>query len=501
MRPSRRPSRSGSSRRKVRPVLVENCFKCHGPEKQKAHLRLDSRAGGAGGGRHGPAVVPGKPEESLLVTAISHDDEVLKMPPSKKLDAARIAALTQWVKMGAPWPGSNDAASRAGSSPEGRVSDHRQGPRPLGVPADRAARRPRGPGPALGQATRSTPSSSPGSRRRGCKPNPPAVEARADPPRHLRPHRPAADARGGRRVRRTTRRPTAYEALVDRLLDSPRYGEKWGRHWLDLVRFAETNSYERDDPKPNAWRYRDYVIRSFNDDKPYDRFVREQLAGDELPDGGTDSLDRHRLLSPGHLGRRADRPRAGPLRRPRRHRGHDRPGLPRPDDRLRPLPRPQARPDPAEGLLPARLASSGTSTTTATAARPTRSPLLEPAPRHGWPTRRGSASSSRSGTRSRPRSPRSRTSSASATRRPRATSIGASDLDELTLSLLPRHLGPPPRLRRPQARGDGRAPGRPVRPRPADPRRRVRLRLRGDARSSPRTGRTPSISTPTTAPG
>ncbi len=84
--------------------------------------------------------------------------------------------------------------------------------------------------------------------------------------------------------------PDAYEKLVDRLLDSPRYGEKWARHWLDLVRFAETNSYERDGVKPNAWRYRDYVIRSFNQDKPYDRFVREQLAGDELPDGGADGL-------------------------------------------------------------------------------------------------------------------------------------------------------------------------------------------------------------------
>ncbi len=84
--------------------------------------------------------------------------------------------------------------------------------------------------------------------------------------------------------------PTAYERLIDRLLDSPRYGEKWGRHWLDLVRFAETNSYERDNPKPNAWRYRDYVIRAFNEDKPYDRFVREQLAGDEMPDGGPDAL-------------------------------------------------------------------------------------------------------------------------------------------------------------------------------------------------------------------
>src|SRR5262249_40219419 len=84
--------------------------------------------------------------------------------------------------------------------------------------------------------------------------------------------------------------PRAWEDLIDHLLASPRYGEKWGRHWLDLVRFAETNSYERDGPKPNTWRYRDYVIRSFNDDKPYDRFLREQLAGDEMPDGGADGL-------------------------------------------------------------------------------------------------------------------------------------------------------------------------------------------------------------------
>src|SRR5262249_30653873 len=84
--------------------------------------------------------------------------------------------------------------------------------------------------------------------------------------------------------------PDAYETLVDRLLNSPRYGEKWGRHWLDLVHYAETNSYERDNPKPHVWRYRDYVIRAFNADKPFDRFLKEQLAGDELPDADIDSL-------------------------------------------------------------------------------------------------------------------------------------------------------------------------------------------------------------------
>ena len=97
--------------------------------------------------------------------------------------------------------------------------------------------------------------------------------------------------------------PRAYEELVDRLLASPHFGEKWARHWLDLVRYAETNSYERDNPKPNVWRYRDYVIRSFNEDKPYDQFVREQIAGDEMPDRTYDRDHRHRLLSARHLGR------------------------------------------------------------------------------------------------------------------------------------------------------------------------------------------------------
>ena len=96
--------------------------------------------------------------------------------------------------------------------------------------------------------------------------------------------------------------PDAWERLIDRLLASPHYGEQWARHWLDLVRYAETNSFERDGAKPNAWKYRDYVIRAFNEDKPYDQFVKEQFAGDELDAVTHDSITRHRILSPGHLG-------------------------------------------------------------------------------------------------------------------------------------------------------------------------------------------------------
>ena len=145
----------------------------------------------------------------------------------------------------------------------------------------------------------------------------------------------------------------AYERVVDRLLDSPRYGERWGRHWLDLVRYADTNSFERDGVKPNAWRYRDYVIRSFNDDKPYDQFIREQLAGDELPEVTNDTLTATGYY---RLGLWDDEP-ADPLQA--RYDELDDivattgTGVSGPDGQLRPLPRPQARPDSAGRLLPA----------------------------------------------------------------------------------------------------------------------------------------------------
>jgi hypothetical protein len=271
----------------VRPVLAENCFKCHGPEKQKAHLRLDSRAAALAGGDSGPAVVPGNLEESLLVTAISHADEVLKMPPAQKLDSGKIVALTRWVEIGAPWPGSAEPTP-ATASRKGELQVTAQ---------DRAhwafqpVKRP--PLPLLHDASWAT---NPidafiaaGLEAAGLRPNPPA-------PRHVLIRRATFDLTGVPptpdeiQAFLSDTSPTAYERLIDRLLDSPRYGEKWGRHWLDLVRFAETNSYERDGPKPNAWRYRDYVIRAFNDDKPYDRFVREQLAGDELEGAGAEGL-------------------------------------------------------------------------------------------------------------------------------------------------------------------------------------------------------------------
>jgi mono/diheme cytochrome c family protein len=271
----------------VRPVLLEHCAGCHGAKKVKAGLRLDSRAAILGGGDSGPAVVPGKPEESPLIAAI-HYVEDPKMPPKGKLPQRQVEALTQWVKMGAPWPGGGSEPVAGGAEPASTIRK----PGYRVTDADRAhwAFRP------LVRPAPPTPAGHPvdafiraGLDARGLKPTPPA--SRVELIRRvtydltgLPPSPEEVDAF------QADPAPDAYEKLVDRLLASPRYGERWGRHWLDLVRFAETNSYERDGAKPNAWRYRDYVIRSFNQDKPYDRFIQEQLAGDELADAGPDGL-------------------------------------------------------------------------------------------------------------------------------------------------------------------------------------------------------------------
>src|SRR5262249_26374319 len=199
----------------------------------------------------------------------------------------KIADLTQWVKMGAPWPGDTNApAAPAAAKGEYQVSAQDRAhwafqpvKRPA-VPRVKDAAWEANPIDAFIRAALEA---------KGLSPNPPAskrelirrlyYDLTGLPPTPAEVEAFVADPS-----------PRAYEALIDRLLESPHYGEKWGRHWLDLVRYAETNSYERDNPKPHAWRYRDYVIRSFNQDKPYDRFLQEQLAGDELPDADAEAL-------------------------------------------------------------------------------------------------------------------------------------------------------------------------------------------------------------------
>ncbi|WZO96734.1 DUF1549 domain-containing protein [Isosphaeraceae bacterium EP7] len=275
---------------KVRPILVSQCLKCHGPDKQKSGLRVDGLASMLSGGDSGPAVVPGKPGESLLIAAIGYEDDAYKMPPAKKLAPEEIEALTTWVETGAHWPGGGVAA---GSAPPVAGGLRRPGDPITQADREHWAFRPIK-ADAVPTPADATWASSPIDRfilskldTKGLTPNPPASKQeflrRATYDLTGLPPTPAEVA-----AFLADDSPEAFERVVDRLLASNHYGEKWGRHWLDLVRYAETNSYERDAAKPSAWRYRDYVIRSFNDDKPYDRFVREQLAGDELADGGPD---------------------------------------------------------------------------------------------------------------------------------------------------------------------------------------------------------------------
>jgi Protein of unknown function (DUF1553)/Protein of unknown function (DUF1549)/Planctomycete cytochrome C len=262
---------------KVRPLLVNRCQGCHNEAKAKGGLRLDSKAFAMLGGPTGPAIVPGKPDESLLVGAISYVDD-LRMPPKSKLPADEIATLTRWVEQGATWPVGVEATSGGKVKPFNLLERSRhwslqpvQDPAPPEVkddawpinPVDRfllARLEAKGLKPAV-EADRRTLIRRLAYDLTGLPPKPSEVEAFVDDP--------GSDA---------------YEKLVERLLASPHYGERWARHWLDLVRFSETSGHEFDYEIPNAYRYRDYVIRAFNADVPYDRFVVEHLAGDLLPE-------------------------------------------------------------------------------------------------------------------------------------------------------------------------------------------------------------------------
>ena len=295
--------------RKVRPLLAEHCYSCHGAEKQKGQLRLDSPGAIRAGGEGGVVVVPGDPDKSRLIIAIGYQNPDLTMPPKQRLTARQVADLSEWVKLGAPMPAGEAPVATVRREFQITAKDrahwafqpvrkpavppigNRQSP--IGNPIDAFI---------LAQLAAKNLSPNPPATPRelvrrayydltGLPPTPEEVEAfvRECSPAHS-PTLPPARGEAGEQVRKRDSENAAYARLIDRLLDSPRYGEKWGRHWLDLVRFAESNSYERDGDKPNAWRFRDYVIRAFNSDKPYDRFLREQLAGDELPAPDADAL-------------------------------------------------------------------------------------------------------------------------------------------------------------------------------------------------------------------
>src|SRR5262245_26465746 len=269
--------------KRVRPVLVEHCYACHsGQAKEpKSGLRLDSRTAALKGGARGPAIVAGDVSKSRLLHAISYTDVDLSMPPRGKLPAQAIADLTAWVKMGAPWPGGDAAAAvekKPGFDLQKRKAEHWawQPVKPTPPPAVRDAAWPLVPSDRFILAKLEA---------AGLRPAPPADRAtwlrRVDSdPLGLPPTPEEIHAFEQSAIRNPQ---SAMVAVVDRLLASPHFGERWGRHWLDLVRYAETKGHEFDAIIPNAYQYRDYVIRALNADVPYNQFVTEHLAGDLLP--------------------------------------------------------------------------------------------------------------------------------------------------------------------------------------------------------------------------
>ncbi|MFM8271624.1 MAG: PSD1 and planctomycete cytochrome C domain-containing protein, partial [Gemmata sp.] len=278
--------------KKVRPVLVANCTKCHDAKVQKGGLRLDLKAEFAKGGDSGPAVKPGDPSNSRLIGGVGYAGE-LKMPPKGKLSDADIATLTEWVKGGAPWPadGTGGGAGGAAFDLQARAKAHWSfnAIRRPAVPDVKAAKtevRNAIDRFLLARLEKDGLAFAPPADKRvllrrvhldliGLPPAPADIEAFAND-----------DA------------PDAYEKVVDKLLASPQYGERWGRHWLDLVRYAETHGHEFDFEIPDAWRYRDYVIRALNADLPFDQFLTEHVAGDLLaPRPGKDGTNQALLAT------------------------------------------------------------------------------------------------------------------------------------------------------------------------------------------------------------
>jgi hypothetical protein len=265
----------------VGPALHDRCANCHGASLQSSALRLDSRDALLKGGTRGPAITPGKPDDSLLLVAIEQSGK-LKMPPGGKLPDTTIASMRRWIELGAPWSEVTPPPATGTASTNDTWAF---------------------------QPLRSTATADAGIAR--------FIDRLID--EQLKSKNLTAARRADRRtlIRRATYDlwglpPTAsdidnfvkdaapdnqaFAKVVDRLLASPHYGERWGRHWLDVARYADTGGFSNDFERPTAWRYRDYVIRAFNQDKPYNQFVTEQIAGDELP-----NPDSEKLIATGFL--------------------------------------------------------------------------------------------------------------------------------------------------------------------------------------------------------
>lgn len=266
--------------KRVRPILAENCFACHGEKKQKAGLRLDSRAALLKGSETGPVIVPGKPAESTLIRAVRQEGE-LKMPPKGKLPAEVIDALTTWIKLGAPWPETSGTADlRENSDRITEARTHHWAFRAVRKPSIPSVRNEQWAQTAVDRFILAK------LEEKGLKPARPAdrrtLIRRASFDLIGLPPTPDEVA-----AFEADRSPDAFAKVIERLLASPHYGERWGRHWLDVARYADTKGYLFTEERryPYAYTYRDYVIRAFNDDVPYDQFILHQLAADHLPLG------------------------------------------------------------------------------------------------------------------------------------------------------------------------------------------------------------------------
>ena len=287
---------------KIRPLLIERCYECHSArsEKIKGGLRLDSGKAVLKGGDSGPVIVPGDVEKSLLIKAVRYSDKDLQMPPKHQLAAPEVALLEKWVKMGAPDPRSNEAKPGSAGVPPATEEPTRrrsQGDhwafRPVSNPAVPKVRNARWPKTSIDafvlaklEANGMTPNFAAERRtliRRatfdliGLPPSPEEISDFINDPS-----------------------PNAFEKVIDRLLGSRQYGERWGRYWLDLARYADTAGDNADYPIPQAYKYRNYVIESFNRDKPYDQFLREQIAGDLLP-ASSPAEKRQQIIATGFL--------------------------------------------------------------------------------------------------------------------------------------------------------------------------------------------------------
>jgi len=275
--------------RDIRPIFVEHCYSCHSASEQESGLRLDLKSAAfKGGDKHGPDIVAGDAAKSPLLGFVNSTDQTKRMPPDYALDAKQIEKLNQWIEHGAVWPDGIDSVSDIDRTDHWSFKQ-------------------------LAVLTQGSIDTLVGAKLRenGLTRSPPAT-----PIQWLRrvtygltglpPTGDETDTFMGR-LNKNPMAETAYAEVVDRLLASPRYGERWAQHWLDVVRFADTHGFEVNTERPNAWPYRDYVIRALNEDTPYDQFIREQLVGDGLGvDPATGFLVTASVLLPGQIGKDAE---------------------------------------------------------------------------------------------------------------------------------------------------------------------------------------------------